>query len=68
MSAAGEGAVALALADGGQPYQKKSTGSVAAPVGTLAEAGISKKLSARVGNRGVRRAFLPSEKAIGAGA
>ncbi len=43
---AGEGAVALAFADGGQPYQKKSTGSVAAPVGTLAEAGISKKLSA----------------------
>jgi N6-adenosine-specific RNA methylase IME4 len=40
------------LATGGQPYQRKSTGSAAAPVAappapTLAETGIDKKLSAR---------------------
>jgi N6-adenosine-specific RNA methylase IME4 len=42
----------IGLATGGQPYQRKSTGTAAAPVDalpapTLAEAGIDKKLSSR---------------------
>jgi hypothetical protein len=42
----------VGLATGGQPYQRKSTGTAAAPVAappapTLAEAGIDKRLSAR---------------------
>lgn len=39
----------VGLATGGQPYQKKSTGTDEEPVGipTLADAGIDKKLSAR---------------------
>jgi hypothetical protein len=35
----------VGLAKGGQPYRKHSTGSISEPVGTLAEAGIDKKLS-----------------------